>query len=96
VCVTAAALYEEGFELHWHALREGQLDPDESFDLGRFQAADDLGTDYLPVEPGGASWSEREGPSAVQGESRCETAVPRDASELHLKKGEAAWLIRLR
>jgi hypothetical protein len=45
LCVTAVVLHEHGFELHWHELREGPFDPDES-DARGFEATDDVGTEY--------------------------------------------------
>jgi hypothetical protein len=95
LCVTAVALHKHGFELHWHELREGPFDPDES-DAGGFEATDDVGTEYPWFDSGGSSWSERDGVFAVIGHSICRTAVPDGASELRISRRAARWLIPLR
>jgi hypothetical protein len=96
VCVTAVALRERGFTVHWHARVEGAAsDPIESGDLGWFKANDDLGTDYARVSMSGASWSPREGVYAVHGESSCGTSVPGSARELRLTRASGRWLIPL-
>jgi hypothetical protein len=95
LCVTAVALHEHGFELHWHELRDGPFDPDES-DARRFEATDDVATEYTSFDSGGSSWSERDGVFAVIGHSICRTAVPESASELRISRGAARWLIPLR
>ena len=94
LCVTAVALHEHGFELHWHELREDPFDPDES-DMRRFEATDDVGTEYPSFDSGGSSWSERDGVFAVIGHSICRTPVPDDASELRISRGAAQWLVPL-
>jgi hypothetical protein len=95
LCVTAVALHEHGLELHWHELREDPFDPDES-DTRRFEANDDVGTEYSSFDSGGSSWSERNGVFAVIGHSICRTAVPGVASELRIARGAARWRIPLR
>jgi hypothetical protein len=95
LCVTAVALHEHGLELHWHELREGPYDPDES-DAHGFEAADDVGTGYRSFDSGGSSWSERDGAFAVIGHSICRTAVPEVARELRISRRAARWLIPLR
>jgi hypothetical protein len=94
LCVTAVVLHEHCLELHWHELREGPFDPDES-NARRFEATDDVGTEYTPFDSGGSSWSERDGVFAVVGHSICRTAVPEGASELRISTRAARWLILL-
>jgi hypothetical protein len=95
LCVTAVALHERGFELHWHMLREGEFHPDED-DTQGFDATDDLGTGYPSFDSGGSTSTQYGGRFAVIGHSSCRAAVPDGASELRVAKGTGRWLIPLR
>lgn len=95
LCVTALALHEHGFELHWHELREGAIEGHESLVTGGLQASDDVGTRYPPLHWGGAQATERDGVFAVVGHSTCTTAVPERASELRVARGTSQWRIPL-
>ena len=95
LCVTAVALRESGFELHWHMLREGGFHPDED-DAHGFDASDDLGTRYPSFDSGGSTATEYGGRFAVIGHSNCRAAIPEGASELRISRRAARWLIPLR
>jgi hypothetical protein len=95
LCITAVALHERGFELHWHELREGPFDPNDSLEMSDLEASDDVGTDYAVFHSGGAYLTERDGAIAVVGESTCITAVPEGASELRVARGTSEWHIPL-
>lgn len=96
LCITAAELHTNSFTLHWHLITSGTFKSDDSFTMGELEIADDIGTEYADVMPGGAGWSERaEGPYAVIGVTRCDTPVPDRARELRISKDKAAWRIPL-
>jgi hypothetical protein len=95
LCVTAVALHEHGFELHWHELREGPDDSDYDFEMHRFDTADDLGTEYPAFDSGGASGTGHEEIRAVIGHSICRKPVAENASELRISRGAGHWLIPL-
>jgi hypothetical protein len=95
LCITAVALHARGLELHWHELREGAIDPDDSLVPLGFQVSDDVGTDYAPFHSGGAHVTERDGVFAVMGHSTCTTAVPERATELRVVRGASQWRIPL-
>ena len=92
LCVTALALHENGFGVHWHALRE---DPDQDEEFGPQEAIDDRGTEYGEVTAGGYGWTGYDGVVAITGESRCMTPVPGQATRLTLRKGDAEWIVPL-
>jgi hypothetical protein len=95
LCVTAVALHERGFEVHWHQLHKGPDDSDYDFEMHRFDTADDLGTEYPAFDSGGASWTGHEEVQAVIGHSLCRMPVAEDASELRISRGAGHWLIPL-
>jgi hypothetical protein len=96
-CVTAVALHEGGFEVHWHTVGEEPYDPDGSLNGERFEATDDLGTEYRATGAGGSfsSYGERNGPFAVLGQTECAPAVPDGARELRIRRAASEWVARL-
>jgi hypothetical protein len=97
LCVTAVALHEGGFEVHWHRLGKDPYDRDDSLDGVRFEATDDLGTEYRATGTGGSfgSYSERTGPVVALGHSACSPAVPENARELRIRRAASEWVARL-
>jgi hypothetical protein len=96
-CITAVALHQRGFEIHWHALGNEPYGPDGSLDVEPFEATDDLGTEYRATGAGGSagSYSERQRTFAVLGQSDCAPAVPEDARELRIRRAGSEWVARL-
>jgi hypothetical protein len=92
LCVTALALHENGFRVHWHALRDG---PDADEEFGPQAAVDDLGTQYEEILADGCGWAGYDGVVAITGESRCMTPVPDRATQLTLRKADAEWIVPL-
>ena len=97
LCITAVALHQGGFEIHWHALGKESHDPDGLFSGEQFEAIDDLGTEYRATGAGGASGSfiEGQGTFAVLGQSECAPAVPEGARELRIRRAGSEWVARL-
>ena len=97
LCITAVALHQGGFEIHWHALGKEAHDPDRIFSGEQFEAIDDLGIEYRATGAGGAfgSFSERHGTFAVLGQSECAPAVPEGAQELRIRRAGSEWVARL-
>jgi hypothetical protein len=97
LCITAVALHQGGFEIHWHALGKEAHDPDRIFSGEQFEAIDDLGIEYRATGPGGAfgSFSEGNGTFAVLGQSECAPAVPEGARELRIRRAGSEWVVRL-
>jgi hypothetical protein len=95
LCITAVALHARGLELHWHELRQGPVDPNDSVVATDLEASDDVGTRYPPLHSGGAHATERDGVLAVVGHSECTTAVPEGATELRVARGASQWRIPL-
>jgi hypothetical protein len=97
LCVTAVALHEGGFEVHWHALGKRPYDPDGGLDGERFEANDDLGTEYRATGTGGgfSSYSEPNGPFVALGQTACAPAVPEGARELRIRRAASEWVARL-
>jgi hypothetical protein len=64
----------------------------------RFEATDDLGTEYRPTGASGShsSYSEGTGPIAVLGEAEFTPAVPEAAGELRIRRAASEWVARLR
>ena len=97
LCVTAVALHEGGFEVHWHALGKEPYDPDGGLDGERFEATDDHGTEYRATGTGGgfSSYSEPHGPFVALGQTACAPAVPEGARELRIRRAASEWVARL-
>jgi hypothetical protein len=97
LCVTAVALHEGGFEVHWHTFRKEPYDPDGILNGERFEATDDLGTEYRATGAGGSfsSYSERNGPFAALGQTECAPAVREGARELRIRRAASEWVARL-
>ena len=97
LCITAVALHQGGFEIHWHALGKESHDPDGVFSGEQFEAIDDLGTEYRATGAGGASGSfiEGQGTFAVLGRSECAPAVTEGARELRIRRAGSEWVARL-
>jgi hypothetical protein len=97
LCVTAVALHEGGFEVHWHSFGKEQYDPDGGLNGERFEATDDLGTEYRATGTGGgfSSYSEPNGPFVALGQTGCAPAVPEGARELHIRRAASEWVARL-
>jgi hypothetical protein len=96
-CITAVALHQRGFEVHWHALGNEPYGPDGSLDVERFEAADDLGIEYRATGAGGSfsSYSERQGTFAMLGQSDCAPTVREGARELRVRRAGSEWVARL-
>jgi hypothetical protein len=97
LCVTAVALHEGGFEVHWHSHGEQRHDPDGGLTDEGFEATDDLGTEYRSSGAGASfgSYSEPNGPYLTLGETECAPAVPKDARELRIRWVDYEWVVRL-
>jgi hypothetical protein len=96
LCITAVELHENGFCVHWHALRDGpDPDPHDQEEFGPGHAEDDLGTTYAPIMDGGHGWTGHRGVVAITGDSRCATPVPDAATRLTLRKDDAEWVVPL-
>jgi hypothetical protein len=97
LCVTAVALHEGGFEVHWHRFGRERYDPDGSLNGERFEATDDLGTEYRATGTGGSFGSYREpnGPLVALGQTGCAPAVPEGAGELRIRRAPSEWVVRL-
>jgi hypothetical protein len=67
------ALHDGGFEDHWHTLGMEPYDPDGGLYGERFEATDDLGTEYRATGAGGSfsSYSERNGSFVALGQTGC-------------------------
>jgi hypothetical protein len=96
-CVTAVALHEGGFEVHWHLLGNEPYHPDDSAYDERFEATDDLGTQYRATGAGGSysTHSERARTFAAFGRTECAPAVPEGAGELRIRRAASEWVARL-
>jgi hypothetical protein len=97
LCVTAVALHEGGFEVHWHTLGMEPYDPDGGLYGERFEATDDLGTEYRATGAGGSfsSYSERNGSFVALGQTGCAPAVPEGARELRIRRAASEWVAGL-
>jgi hypothetical protein len=97
LCVTAVALHEGGFELHWHSLGKAPYDADDNLYGEPFEATDDLGTEYRATGTGGSScsYSERNGPFATLGQTGCAPAIHEGARELRIRRAASEWVVRL-
>jgi hypothetical protein len=97
LCVTAVALHEGGFEVHWHTFGKERYDPDGSLNGERFEATDDLGTEYRAIGTGASfsSYREPNGPFVALGQTGCAPAVPEGARELRIRRAASEWVVRL-
>jgi hypothetical protein len=95
--VTAVALHEGGLKVHWHALGNEPYDPHGSLYGERFDATDDLGTEYRATGAGGSfsTYSERNESFAALGQTECAPAVPEGARELRVRRAASEWVVRL-
>lgn len=95
LCVTSVATHAAGLTINWHLVWEGELPIEPVRGFLDFSLADDLGTEYDDATVGGFGYSERDGPFAVIGESRCGQTVPAGASELRISSGAGTWVVPL-
>jgi hypothetical protein len=95
--VTAVALHEGGFEVHWHKFGKERYDTDGGLNGEWFEATDDLGTEYRATGTGGSFGSYREpnGPFVALGQTGCAPAVPEGAGELRIRRPPSEWVVRL-
>ncbi len=96
MCVTTVDVHERSTEIRWHLLRDAAPTFVEAQVIARsFALADDVGTDYGQAD-GGAGWGGvGAGPHPIHGTSRCEAAIPPQATELTITRGDAVWRVPL-